>query len=576
MSEQEKKTPLLHIENLRVSFKGEDKQYIETVKGISFDIPTNTTVALVGESGSGKSVTSLATMGLLPVGQSKIDEKSKIIFEGKDLLGLSRTEMRKICGKDIAMIFQEPMSSLNPVFTVGNQIAEVLCLHMGMSRKQARQRVLELLKEVGIPSPETKIDAYPNQLSGGQQQRVMIAMAIACEPKLLIADEPTTALDVTIQKQIIDLLESLRQRRQMSMLFITHDLALVGEIADQVIVMRHGEIREQGTAEQVLEQPKDVYTRALLYCRPQMSQRPYRLPVTSDFMRQENNILVEQSFDVSEIPERKRGLNGDEHIILEVKDLKKSFYSRKGLFGKEEFQAVKGVSFKLAKGKTLGLVGESGSGKTTVGLLLMRLHQASGGQALIEGKDILSLTEKEFAKYQRKIQIIFQNPYASLNPRFTIGQILLEPMQIHGIGKDDAERKQIALGLLERVNLPEQAYYRYPHEFSGGQRQRIAIARCLTLKPEILICDESVSALDVSVQAQVLNLLQDLQDEFGLSYIFISHDLSVVKYISDQVMVMNHGEVVEIANSDELYTHPQHDYTKRLLQAIPQGIQHVS
>ncbi|MDB9684002.1 ABC transporter ATP-binding protein, partial [Acinetobacter baumannii] len=570
------KTPLLHIENLRVSFKGEDKQYIETVKGISFDIPTNTTVALVGESGSGKSVTSLATMGLLPVGQSKIDEKSKIIFEGKDLLGLSRTEMRKICGKDIAMIFQEPMSSLNPVFTVGNQIAEVLCLHMGMSRKQARQRVLELLKEVGIPSPETKIDAYPNQLSGGQQQRVMIAMAIACEPKLLIADEPTTALDVTIQKQIIDLLESLRQRRQMSMLFITHDLALVGEIADQVIVMRHGEIREQGTAEQVLEQPKDVYTRALLYCRPQMSQRPYRLPVTSDFMRQENNILVEQSFDVSEIPERKRGLNGDEHIILEVKDLKKSFYSRKGLFGKEEFQAVKGVSFKLAKGKTLGLVGESGSGKTTVGLLLMRLHQASGGQALIEGKDILSLTEKEFAKYQRKIQIIFQNPYASLNPRFTIGQILLEPMQIHGIGKDDAERKQIALGLLERVNLPEQAYYRYPHEFSGGQRQRIAIARCLTLKPEILICDESVSALDVSVQAQVLNLLQDLQDEFGLSYIFISHDLSVVKYISDQVMVMNHGEVVEIANSDELYAHPQHDYTKRLLQAIPQGIQHVS
>ncbi|XZU21546.1 ABC transporter ATP-binding protein [Acinetobacter baumannii] len=576
MSEQEKKTPLLHIENLRVSFKGEDKQYIETVKGISFDIPTNTTVALVGESGSGKSVTSLATMGLLPVGQSKIDEKSKIIFEGKDLLGLSRTEMRKICGKDIAMIFQEPMSSLNPVFTVGNQIAEVLCLHMDMSRKQARQRVLELLKEVGIPSPETKIDAYPNQLSGGQQQRVMIAMAIACEPKLLIADEPTTALDVTIQKQIIDLLESLRQRRQMSMLFITHDLALVGEIADQVIVMRHGEIREQGTAEQVLEQPKDVYTRALLYCRPQMSQRPYRLPVTSDFMRQENNILVEQSFDVSEIPERKRGLNGDEQIILEVKDLKKSFYSRKGLFGKEEFQAVKGVSFKLAKGKTLGLVGESGSGKTTVGLLLMRLHQASGGQALIEGKDILSLTEKEFAKYQRKIQIIFQNPYASLNPRFTIGRILLEPMQIHGIGKDDAERKQIALGLLERVNLPEQAYYRYPHEFSGGQRQRIAIARCLTLKPEILICDESVSALDVSVQAQVLNLLQDLQDEFGLSYIFISHDLSVVKYISDQVMVMNHGEVVEIANSDELYAHPQHDYTKRLLQAIPQGIQRVS
>ncbi|MBJ9721507.1 ABC transporter ATP-binding protein [Acinetobacter calcoaceticus] len=574
-AQEQNNSPLLHVKNLRVSFKAENRQYIETVKGISFDIPANTTVALVGESGSGKSVTSLATMGLLPVGQSKIDEQSKIIFEGKDLLSLSRTEMRKICGKDIAMIFQEPMSSLNPVFTVGDQIAEVLRLHMGMKRKQARQRVLELLKEVGIPSPEMKIDAYPNQLSGGQQQRVMIAMAIACEPKLLIADEPTTALDVTIQKQIIDLLESLRQRRQMSMLFITHDLALVGEIADKVIVMRHGEIREQGEAEQVLEQPKDVYTRALLYCRPQISQRPYRLPVTSDFMRQEDQVLVETVFDVSEIPQRKRGLTGSEPIILEVKDLKKCFYSRKGLFGKEEFQAVKGVSFKLAKGKTLGLVGESGSGKTTVGLLLMRLHQASGGQALIEGKDILTLSEKEFTKYQRKIQIIFQNPYASLNPRFTIGQILLEPMQIHNIGKDDAERKQIALELLERVNLPEQAYYRYPHEFSGGQRQRIAIARCLTLKPEILICDESVSALDVSVQAQVLNLLQDLQDEFGLSYIFISHDLSVVKYISDQVMVMNHGEVVEIANSDELYAHPQHDYTKRLLQAIPQGIHHA-
>jgi len=576
MKEQEQNnSPLLHVKNLRVSFKAENKQYIETVKGISFDIPANTTVALVGESGSGKSVTSLATMGLLPVGQSKIDEQSEIIFEDKDLLSLSRQDMRKICGKDIAMIFQEPMSSLNPVFTVGDQIAEVLRLHMGMKRKQARQRVLELLKEVGIPSPEMKIDAYPNQLSGGQQQRVMIAMAIACEPKLLIADEPTTALDVTIQKQIIDLLESLRQRRQMSMLFITHDLALVGEIADKVIVMRHGEIREQGEAEQVLEQPKDVYTRALLYCRPQISQRPYRLPVTSDFMRQEDQVLVETVFDASKIPQRKRGLTGSELIILEVKDLKKSFYSRKGLFGKEEFQAVKGVSFKLAKGKTLGLVGESGSGKTTVGLLLMRLHQASGGQALIEGKDILTLSEKEFTKYQRKIQIIFQNPYASLNPRFTIGQILLEPMQIHNIGKDDVERKQIALELLERVNLPEQAYYRYPHEFSGGQRQRIAIARCLTLKPEILICDESVSALDVSVQAQVLNLLQDLQDEFGLSYIFISHDLSVVKYISDQVMVMNHGEVVEIANSDELYAHPQHDYTKRLLQAIPQGIHHA-
>ena len=566
-------TPLLRVDDLRVSFKGENKQWIETVKGISFSIPKNKTVALVGESGSGKSVTSLAVMGLLPKGQSQIAEQSQIRFEDKDLLNLSAKEMRKICGKDIAMIFQEPMSSLNPVFTVGDQIAEVLRIHLGMRPKQARVRVLELLKEVGIAAPETKIDAYPSQLSGGQQQRVMIAMAIACEPKLLIADEPTTALDVTIQKQIIDLLESLRQRHQMSMLFITHDLALVGEIADEVIVMRHGEIRESGFVEQVLQQPKDVYTRALLHCRPQLATRPYRLPITSDFMKQENGQWVEVS-SLSELnmKQRTRGLLGNEQIILDVKDLKKSFYSRKGLWGREEFQAVKGVSFQLAKGKTLGLVGESGSGKTTIGLLLMRLHEATGGQVLIGGKDILAMTEKEFSQYQRKIQIIFQNPYASLNPRFTIGQILLEPMRIHGIGQNDAERKKMALELLERVSLPTQAYDRYPHEFSGGQRQRIAIARCLTLKPEILICDESVSALDVSVQAQVLNLLQDLQDEFGLSYIFISHDLSVVKYISDQVMVMNQGELVEIANSDQLYLHPQHEYTKKLLNAIPQGI----
>lgn len=566
-------SPLLKVENLEVSFKSESKQWIKTVKGISFNIPKNKTVALVGESGSGKSVTSLAVMGLLPKGQSQISEQSQIRFEDKDLLNLSVAELRNICGKDIAMIFQEPMSSLNPVFTVGDQIAEVLRIHLGMGRKQARARVLELLKEVGIPSPDTKIDAYPSQLSGGQQQRVMIAMAIACEPKLLIADEPTTALDVTIQKQIIDLLESLRQRREMSMLFITHDLALVGEIADEVIVMRHGEIRESGDAQQVLEQPNDVYTRALLHCRPQLSSRPYRLPVTSDFMKKENGQLIEAiNLSTVHLQERSRGLTGDEPIILDVQNLKKSFYSRKGLWGRDEFQAVKDVSFKLAKGKTLGLVGESGSGKTTIGLLLMRLHEATGGQAFIDGKDILAMSEKEFALYQRKIQIIFQNPYASLNPRFTIGQILLEPMRIHAIGQNDQERKKIALELLERVSLPVEAYDRYPHEFSGGQRQRIAIARCLTLKPEILICDESVSALDVSVQAQVLNLLQDLQDEFGLSYIFISHDLSVVKYISDQVMVMNHGEVVEIANSDELYLNPQHEYTQKLLKAIPQGI----
>ena len=544
-------TPLLQVDDLRVSFKGENKQWIETVKGISFSIPKNKTVALVGESGSGKSVTSLAVMGLLPKGQSQIAAQSRITFEGKDLLNLSAKEIRKICGKEIAMIFQEPMSSLNPVFTVGDQIAEVLRIHLGMGRKQARVRVLELLREVGIPAPETKIDAYPSQLSGGQQQRVMIAMAIACEPKLLIADEPTTALDVTIQKQIIDLLESLRQRHQMSMLFITHDLALVGEIADEVIVMRHGEIRESGAVEQVLEQPKDVYTRALLHCRPQLSTRPYRLPVTSDFMKQDENGQLIEATNLSELnlKQRVRGLSGDEPIVLDVKDLKKSFYSRKGLWGREEFQAVKGVSFQLAKGKTLGLVGESGSGKTTIGLLLMRLHEATGGQVLIGGKDILAMTEKEFSRYQRKIQIIFQNPYASLNPRFTIGQILLEPMRIHGIGQNDAERKKIALELLERVSLPIQAYDRYPHEFSGGQRQRISIARAILKNPPILILDEATSALDTESERLVQEALENLMK--NRTTVVIAHRLSTIRN-ADEICVMHEGEIVERGKHEEL------------------------
>ncbi|AXI01897.1 ABC transporter ATP-binding protein [Aquirhabdus parva] len=569
---QQEQAPLLRVRDLRVSFRVDKKTFIETVKGVTFDIPYNTTVALVGESGSGKSVSSLAVMGLLPPDNAKIAETSHLEFEGKDLLKMSIAERRKMCGKDIAMIFQEPMTSLNPVFTVGFQIEEVLRLHMGMTGKQARARAIALLEEVGIPSPATKIDAYPSQMSGGQQQRVMIAMAIACEPKLLIADEPTTALDVTIQKQIVDLIEALRVKHKMSVLFITHDLALVGEIADQVIVMRHGVIREQGSARQILESPQDGYTKALLRCRPTLDTRPWRLPVISDFI---NDACEENTAHLALADkQRTRGLTGDENIILDVQNLSKSFYTREGFFGQKEFKAVSDVSFKLARGKTLGVVGESGSGKTTVGLTLMRLHQATGGQALFEGRDIIGMSNQEFNDYKRRIQIIFQNPYASLNPRFTIGQILLEPMRIHHIGRNDERRTELAMQLLERVGLPTAAFYRYPHEFSGGQRQRIAIARCLTLKPEVLICDESVSALDVSVQAQVLNLLQDLQDEFGMSYIFISHDLSVVKYIADQVMVMNHGKMVELANSDELYHNPQHAYTKQLLSAIPKGLQH--
>ena len=555
--------PLLSIRNLRVNFRLDKDTTFEAVKGISFDIPTNATVALVGESGSGKSVTSLSILGLLPKENSTVLPGSEIVYGGQNLVALGQDELRKIRGADISMIFQEPMTSLNPVFTVGFQLTEVLRMHMGMGPAEARKRAVALLAEVGIPDPEFKINAYPSQMSGGQQQRVMIAMAIACEPKLLIADEPTTALDVTIQKQILDLIAALQKKHQMSVLFITHDLAVVGEIADYVVVMRNGEIREQGPAKAVFENPQDAYTKALLLCRPRLDRRPVRLPVIEDFMNGHGKAM--------HLTERKRGIDRGDPIILDVRHLGKDFYSREGLFGRRKSEAVKDVSFRLPKGKTLGLVGESGSGKTTVGLTLMRLHEATTGEALFEGKDILSMSPRQFMDYKRRIQIIFQNPYASLNPRMIVGQILTEPMQIHGIGASVQDRTELAFELLQKVGLPEVSFYKYPHEFSGGQRQRIAIARCLTLKPDILICDESVSALDVSVQAQVLNLLQDLQDEFRLSYIFISHDLAVVKYISDEIMVMNQGAIVEIANSDDIYLHPQHQYTKKLLSSIPKG-----
>ena len=557
---------LLSVRNLRINFRLDKDTTFEAVKGISFDIPKNATVALVGESGSGKSVTSLSMLGLLPKENASVLPGSEIRYDGRNLLELDTVELRKMRGADISMIFQEPMTSLNPVFTAGFQLGEVLRLHMGLSPGAARKRAIALLDEVGIPDAEYKINAFPSQMSGGQQQRVMIAMAIACEPKLLIADEPTTALDVTIQKQILDLIAALQRKHQMSVLFITHDLAVVGEIADYVVVMRNGEIREQGPAKTVFENPQDAYTKALLQCRPRLDRRPVRLPVIEDFMG--------GSAHAMNLNERKRGVRPSDPIILDVRKLGKDFYTREGVFGRRKFEAVKDVSFKLPKGKTLGLVGESGSGKTTVGLTLMRLHEASAGEALFEGRDILSMTPREFMAYKRRIQIIFQNPYASLNPRFLIGQILTEPMMIHGVGSSTQERTDLAFEMLQKVGLPEVSFYKYPHEFSGGQRQRIAIARCLTLKPDILICDESVSALDVSVQAQVLNLLQDLQDEFHLSYIFISHDLAVVKYISDQVMVMNQGEIIEIADSDEIYRHPQQPYTKKLLSAIPKGWHH--
>jgi peptide/nickel transport system ATP-binding protein len=557
-------TPLLSVKNLRVSFRIDRKNTFEALKGVSFDVMPNQTVALVGESGSGKSVTSLAVLGLLPKENSKIDPQSRIDFEGTNLLTLSNSQKRELRGDKISMIFQEPMSSLNPVFTVGYQIKEVLKEHKNLTGDAAQKRAIELLKEVGIPHAEERIDYYPHQMSGGQQQRVMIAMAIACEPKLLIADEPTTALDVTIQKQILDLIAEIQKKHGMSVLFITHDLAVVGDIADRVVVMRNGEIKEQGTTRDVFANPQDDYTKALLSCRPVVDSRPKRLPVIEDFMA--------GRADTMRLEQRSRGVKESDPVALEVKGLCKDFYSREGLFGKKTFHAAKDVSFKLRKGKTLGLVGESGSGKTTVGLTVMRLHDATKGEAWFDGKNIFAMSEKEFLPYKKRIQIVFQNPYASLNPRFTVGQILMEPMIIHGIGSGGEDRSKRAFELLAKVGLPEMSFYKYPHEFSGGQRQRIAIARCLTMKPDILICDESVSALDVSVQAQVLNLLQDLQDEFGLSYIFISHDLAVVKYMSDEVMVMSNGDVVEQGDSDDLYAAPKHEYTKKLLDSIPKGL----
>ena len=562
---QTQNVPLLRVTDLRVNFRVDGAATFEAVKGVSFDVGTNETVAVVGESGSGKSVTSLAIMGLLPKENALILPSSSVVFSGKELTKLTPSQMRDIRGDEISMIFQEPMSSLNPVFQVGDQIAEALREHKGMSRSAARARAIELLEEVGIPEPQRRINAYPHELSGGQQQRVMIAMAISCEPKLLIADEPTTALDVTIQRQILELLADLQKRRQMAVLFITHDLAVVGEIADRVVVMRRGEIREQGMAQDIFLKPTDAYTKALLACRPSVGARPLRLAVIEDFVGGKD-IRLNSSIRV-------RGIKPDDQVLLKVEGLSKNFESREGLFGKRIFEAVKNVSFNLVKGKTLGVVGESGSGKTTVGLTLMRLHEATKGTAVFEGKDLLAMSASDFKAYKRRVQIVFQNPYASLNPRFTVGQIIVEPMHVHRIGANDLERERLAFELLDKVGLPKQSFNKYPHEFSGGQRQRIAIARCLTMRPDILICDESVSALDVSVQAQVLNLLQDLQDEYRTSYIFISHDLAVVHYMADEVLVMHQGEVVEQGSSDAIYSSPQHAYTRSLLGAIPRGLQ---
>ena len=557
---------LLSIQDLRVAFRiGKTNgvvQRFEAVKGVSFDVPENTTVALVGESGSGKSVTAMSILNLLP---DNAERSGAITFQGRDMLATPLAELQRLRGKEIACVFQDPMSSLNPVFTVGQQICEPLAKHLGLGARAALSRAEALLAEVGMPEPRRRLSAYPHQLSGGQQQRVMIAMALACEPKLLIADEPTTALDVTIQRQIMELLATLKVKHRMSMLFISHDLGVVGEIADHVVVMRHGTVREQGPVAGIFHAPQDAYTKALLACRPTLEQRAPRLMVIDDHISGRAAATHSKAKDPNA------------RVIIEAKDLTKSFWLQSGVFGRKEFRAVQGASFKLRQGYTLGVVGESGSGKTTMGLALLRLHEPSGGpvggQVTFDGIDLLALSRGQMLPMRKRIQVVFQNPYASLNPRFTIGQTLVEPMTIHGVGKDEDTRQALARALLVKVGLDESAMDKYPHEFSGGQRQRVAIARCLTLDPEVLVLDEAVSALDVSVQAQVLNLLKDLQDELGLAYIFISHDLAVVRFMADEVLVMKDGQVVEQASVERILDAPEQDYTRRLLGAIPRGYQ---
>jgi len=550
---------VISVSNLRVSFVTRQRT-MEAVRGVSFEVRDDATLAIVGESGSGKTVSAMSILRLLPE-NALIDPASRIDYRGENLLTAPVARMRELRGRDISAVFQEPMTSLNPVLTVGEQVAEVLRLHRKMSVRQALERAAELLNEVGIPEPRARLRSYPHQLSGGQQQRVMIAIAIANEPKLLIADEPTTALDVTVQRQVLELIAKLRQRHRMSVLFISHDLGLVGELADDVVVMRDGVVREAGPVERIFRAPQDAYTRALLACRPRLDARPRRLPVIDDFMR---GVSATQT-PLTRPPAGK--------AVVETRHLRKEFKLRTGLFKSKQLVAVSDVSFDVAKGRTVGLVGESGSGKTTVAMLAMRLVDATGGEAKLEGTDLLALTPAQMMAYRRRIQIVFQNPYASLNPRRSIGRTLVEPMRIHGLGSDDADRYARAKKLLERVGLPAEAMQRYPHEFSGGQRQRIAIARALAVEPEVLICDEPVSALDVSVQATVLNLLLDLQEGLGLAYLFISHDLAVVKYMSDEVLVMRSGEIVERGTPEAIFHSPQHEYTRKLLAAVPRGFE---
>jgi len=583
---------LLEVKNLVVEF-ATDTGTVRAVDKIDFTVFRGETIGIVGESGSGKSVTSLAVMGLIPQPPGRIaagsieyyDENNRAI----NLLSLSEKEMNQYRGNEMAMIFQEPMTSLNPVFTCGNQVLEAIQLHLKLDKKAAKESVLDLFQQVQLPDPERIYSAYPHEISGGQKQRVMIAMAMSCHPKLLIADEPTTALDVTVQKAILQLMANLKRDLDAAVIFISHDLAVIAEIADRVLVMYKGRVVEQGKVADIFHHPKHPYTKGLLACRPPLAYRVDRLPVIADFMSVEKNkngeiFITEKEASVvaklgavrSDPEKRKKRLAGlyTQPPILEVKNLNTWFSAKKNFFGKTTswIKAVNDVSFLVYPGETLGLVGESGCGKTTLGRSIIGLNQPQSGEILYNGNDLLKMNAAELQAMRREIQIIFQDPYGSLNPRMTIGAAIMEPVSVHRIVSGKKMQKEYVIDLMETVSLKAEHFDRYPHEFSGGQRQRVGIARALALNPRFLICDESVSALDVSVQAQVLNLLSKLQKERSLTYIFISHDLSVVKFMSDRMMVMNAGSIEELDDADTIYTHPKAAYTKRLIDAIPVGL----
>jgi len=556
--------PLLQIENLTISFSN-DSKWDDVVKNVSLELKPNEILGIVGESGSGKSVLSLSILGLLPPKKSRISD-GKISFDNQNIVEKSEKELQKIRGKQISMIFQEPMTSLNPSMKCGVQVGEILSVHTSFSSKKIKEEVLCLFEKVKFSDSEKIYNSYPHQISGGQKQRVMIAMAIACQPKILIADEPTTALDVTVQKEIIAILKDLQRQTKMSVIFISHDLSLIHRIADRTIVMYKGQIVEQGKTNDIFHSPKQVYTKALLTSRPSLEVRLKRLPTISDFI---NNTISDKVISEQERRQKHQKMYSNQPI-LEVKNIEKAYYSKIGFFGKKQtFKAIDNVSFSVFPGETKGLVGESGSGKSTIGNAILQLEKVTKGQIFYNGIDIAKLSEKEMKSFRREIQIVFQDPYSSLNPKMTVGKAIIEPMQVHKLYKNDKQRKQKVIEILERVGLSQEHFNRYPHQFSGGQRQRIGIARAIAIEPKLIVCDESVSALDISVQAQVLNLLNELKENFGFTYIFISHDLAVVKYMSDKIIVLNKGRIEEETEADILYKNPRANYSKNLITAIP-------